>query len=373
VNTETYLRHTLEEWSEDARVPPGLADRALRRRTGRRVAKVALAVGAAALLAGTGAVAVGTRSGPAPVARPMDTSLHTDPDHAPPQRLVAAGQVAVSAYYIGHGDPRKFTRTWYLYNPTSGGYAKVPWAWVAVAPGLRQAAVLDGPLPTARVGILDMKTQRVTRWISLRAAAGGLSWSPDGRRLLVTTYARDPDAMGASPFSGARTGFIVMNVKSGEAHFHSLLFDRENPNTRQDFGWSRSGKLIWAQRMNAPARVFYDLNGAPRPAPPHEADQAQQAGISPNGRLIALSGPPPGPNTVVNDLRTGQQAGVQPMQQLRAWADDTHLIAQGCLPNACGGKLEFYNRLVLVDVSGKTITPLTGYKKGGWEPIFTHR
>jgi hypothetical protein len=373
VNTETYLRQTLEEWSEDARVPTGLADRALRRRTGRRVAKVALAVGAAALLAGTGAVAVGTRSGPPPVARPVDTSLHTDSEHAPPQRFVAAGQVAVSAYYVAQGDPRKVTRTWYLYDPTSGGYRKVPWAWVDVAPGLRQAAVLDGPLPTTRVGILDMKTQRVTHWIPLKAAAGGLSWSPDGRQLLVTTYARDPDKMGSTPFSGARTGFIVMDVKSGKAHFHSLLFDRENPNTRQDFGWSRSGKLIWAQRMNTPFKLFYDLNGKPQAAPPHEADRQEEAGISPNGRLIALPGPPPGPNTVVNDLQTGHQAGVQPMQQLRAWADDTHLIAQGCLPNACGGKGEFYNRLVLVDVSGKTVIPLTGYKKGGWEPIFTHR
>jgi hypothetical protein len=372
VNTETYLRQTLEEWSEDARVPTGLADRALRRRAGRRVAKVALAVGAAALLAGTGAVAVATRSGPPPVARPVDTSLHTDPDHAPPQRFVAAGQVAVSAYYIAQGDPRKVTRTWYLYNPTSGGYRKVPWAWLDVAPGLGQAAVLDGPLPTTRVGILDMKTQRVTRWIPLKAAAGGLSWSPDGRRLLVTTYARDPDKM-ATMESDARTGFIVVDVKSGDSRFQRLPFDPDLPAMRQDFGWSRSGKLIWAQRMSGPDKGFYDLNGVPRPAPPHEADQTQQAGISPNGRLIALSGPPPGPNTVVNDLRTKRQVGVQPMEQLRAWADDTHLIALGCLPNACGSKGEFYNRLVLVDVSGRTIIPLTGYRKGGWEPIFTHR
>jgi hypothetical protein len=175
------------------------------------------------------------------------------------------------------------------------------------------------------------------------------------------------------PFSGARTGFIVMDVKSGKAHFHSLLFDRENPNTRQDFGWSRSGKLIWAPRSNTPFKFFYDLNGKPQTAPPHEADRQEQAGISPNGRLIALPGPPPGPNTVVNDLGTGKQAGVQPMEQLRAWADNTHLIAQGCLPNACGGKGEFYNRLVLVDLSGKTVIALTGYRKGSWEPIFTHR
>jgi hypothetical protein len=374
VNSETDIRRILDEWSTEARVPPGLVDRALRRKTGRRLTTAALVVGAAALLVGAG-VTVQTQVGPHPVTRPapMDTSLRTDPTNAPPRRLVAAGQVAVSAYYTSKGDPRKFSRTWYLYNSATGGYQKVPWAWVDVAPGLRQAAVLDGPLPTTRLGVVDMRTHRVTRWISLRAAAGGLSWSPDGRRLLVTTYARDPDSMGNAPGSGARTGFIVVDAKSGEAHFHSLLYDQNNPNTRQDFGWSRNGKLIWASTLHEPSKIFYDLTGARKPAPPHEDQGYEQAGLSPNGRYLAESGPPPGPETVVTDVTTGKPAGSQPVEQLRAWADDTHLIALGCDPKHCTGKGEFHNRLVLVSLDGKTIIPLTGYRSGGWVPLFTHR
>ena len=375
MNTETYVRQTLNDWSTEARVPSGLADRALRRRTGRRVAKIALAAGAAALLAGAG-VALDTRTRPEPV-RPVDTSLHTDPAEAPPKRFVAAGQVAISAYYVGRGDPRSFTRTWYLYDPASGGYHKVPWAWLDVAPGLRRAAVLAGPLPATRVGILDMKTQRVIRWIPLKAGAGGLSWSPDGRRLLVTTYSANPDAVGPTMNAGPRTGFAVVDPKSGETHVHGLPFAPDAANSRQDFRWSRSGKLIWAASMKAtPAKWFYDLNGARRPAPAHEADEQEEAGLSPSGRYIAVSGPPPGPNTIVKDTRTGRQVGVQPVEQANAWADDTHLIALACPPKKCDGKGEFYNRYVLVGVDGKTMVPLTGYRMNrddGWEPLFTHR
>ena len=380
MKTETFLRQALEEWSAEAQVPSGLADRALRRRARRRFTSAALVVGSAALLAGAG-VAIDARIGEPPsVVRPVDTSLHTDPSSAPPKRFVAAGQVAISAYYTSHAPqngrgPR--TRTWYLYNPASGGYRKVPWAWVDVAPGLGQAAVLDGPLPSARVGIMDMRTQRV-RWIRLKAAAGGVSWSPDGRKLLVTTYATNPDAQQGPYGAGARTGFIVVDVKSGEAHFHRLTFARDDPNTRQDLGWSKDGGLVWAPTaLESPTKVFYDLNGKPKPAPPHEADAAEDAGLSPDGHLLAVPGPPPGPNTIVTDLRTGRRAGLQPVEQLRVWADDTHLVALACSPNKCGGKGEFHNRYVLVSVDGKTLIPLTGYVQNsevsGWEPTFTHR
>ncbi|MGH3381971.1 MAG: hypothetical protein ACRDP6_45315 [Actinoallomurus sp.] len=380
MKTETFLRQTLEEWSAEAQVPSGLADRALRRRARRRFTSAALVVGSAALLAGAG-VAIDARIGKPPsVVRPVDTSLHTDPSSAPPKRFVAAGQVAISAYYTSDATQNgrgSRTRTWYLYNPASGGYRKVPWAWVDVAPGLRQAAVLDGPLPSARVGIMNMTTQRV-RWIPLKAAAGGLSWSPDGRKVLVTTYATNPDSQGGSFGQRARTGFIVVDAKSGEAHFHRLTSDPNEPNTRRDLGWSKDGTLIWAPTgRETPSKVFYDLNGEPRPTPAHEADLAEQAGLSPNGRLLAVPGPPPGPNTIVTNLGTGKQAGLQPVEQLSAWADDTHLIALACSPNKCGGKGEFHNRYVLVSVDGKTLIPLTGYVQNsevsGWEPTFTHR
>jgi hypothetical protein len=375
VKTETYIRKVLDEWSTEAQVPTGLADRALRRSTAERLTQVALVVGVVGLLAWAGAVA-DTRLKPHSVTRPVDTSLHTDPSDAPPKRLVAAGKVAISTYRTLRVSGKKVSYTWYLYDPASGGYRKVPWAWLAVAPGMRQAAVLDGPLPSARVGILDMKTQRVTRWIPLKAAAGGLAWSPDGRQLLVTTYATDPAAE-YRPGTGARTGFIVVDPRSGAAHFHSLLFDRANQNGRQDLGWSRDGKLIWAPTMNfrAPTRLFYDLNGVPRPAPAHEADQLEEAGISPNGRLMAAH---PGPGLSISDLTTGRQVSTLPVMQIVAWADDTHVIVQMCdLKKKCGGPRTLSYRFVLMSIDGRTTVPLTGYKTlatvGSWDPVFTPR
>jgi hypothetical protein len=374
VNTETYIQKVLDEWSTETHVPAGLADRALRRRTAERLTQVALVVGMVGILAWAGAVAE-SRIKQHSVPRPVDTSLHTDPADAPPRRFVAAGQVALSAYRTLRTSGKKVISTWYLYDPSSGGYKKVPWAWVAVAPGLRQAAVLEGPLPSARVGILDMRTQRV-RWIGLKATAGGLAWSPDGRKLLVTTYDADPDG-GYRLGTGARTGFIVVGPESGEAHLHGLRFDRSNANGRQDLGWSRNGTLIYAPTMNfrAPTRLFYDLNGAPRPAPAHEADSLEQAGISPNGRLLASHSEM---NLSVLETRTGRRVRAIPAWRLVAWADDTHLIVLTCdRGDKCGGPRTLSFRYALMSIDGRTTIPLTGYKQNAlvnsWEPVFTHR
>ncbi|MEV5750975.1 hypothetical protein AB0L00_24395 [Actinoallomurus sp. NPDC052308] len=381
---ETLIGRSLTEWSADATVPAGLAERALRRRTRRRVRTVALATGAAALVA-VGAVTTGVERGPAPrpATRPVDTSLHADPAHSPPVRFVAAGRIAMSAYYVthrtGNGLAVASQRTWYLYDPASGGYRETPWAYLAVAPGLRKAAVLEGPLPAARVGLLDTRTRKVTRWIPLGRRAGGLSWSADGRRLLVTTYAQSPD-LPTGPRSSTRTGFYAVDAKTGHTgSFHPLPPDADNFNVRQDLGWSRSGALIWSPTGRVPTRTFYDLRGRPQAAPPHEADGDQAAGLSPNGRYVATGNPGtgPGPLTTVKDAAAGRTVGVQPVEQLSAWADDGHLIAVACEPKACMGKGEFYNRLVLVSVDGKTITPLTGYRHtdrgSSWTPVFTSR
>ena len=371
MNTETYVRQILDEWSGEARVPSGLADRALGRRTGRRYAVAALAVAVTALLIAAGTM-VATRRDPAHP-RPVAVTLHTDLTDAPPKHLVAAGRTALSAYRTLQVSGERVVSTWYLYDPRSGGYQKLPWAWLAVAPGLRQAAVLDGPLPSARVGIMDMNT-RTVRWIGLRAAAGGLSWSPDGRRLLVTTYATDPDAS-YRPGQGARTGFIVLDPRTGEAHFHHLLFDRGNPNGRQDLTWSRDGRLISAPSMNfrPPTRTFYDLNGTGRPAPAHEADQLEAAGISPDGRRLATHETR---GISVKNLSTGRFTPL-PVMQLVAWADDTHVIGLGCDPDHCGGPKTLSYRYVLLSVDGRTSVPLTGLKTlavvNSWEPVFTRR
>jgi hypothetical protein len=395
VNTETQIKNACAHLSARAQVPADLTDRVLGaasapRRRVRRSLGYSLAAGAAAVLVGAGAVAVTTQgSAPkrpvqtiAPVTLSSDTSLRTDLGSTFPRHLVAAGHTAVAAYYTAHKGPSGgIRRTWYLYDPGSGTYEKTPWAYLDVAPGMHQAAVIEGPLPAPRIGILDLATQKVIRWISIGQKVGGVAWAPDGRRLVLTAYAKDPDVFsppvgGPDGPAGSRTGFAVVDSATGRGTFHALPPHPGTIGPRQDLGWSRSGALLWAPTETDPAKVFYDLNGRPQPAPAHEADAMEEAGLSPNGRLQPKFGPRPGPAVTIKNLTTGKTAAILPIEQAKAWADDGRLFAIGCAVKKCTGKGEFHNRLLLVTLHGK-ITPLTGYhrsdKLGSWVPVFTHR
>jgi hypothetical protein len=385
---ETIVRSTLDEWAEEARVPAGLADRALRGRTRRRSVKIALVGGTSALLAGATAVVLVSAGGAVrpsqevafePVSLSAETSVRTDLGSGFPSRLVAAGHMAVAAYYTSNtsmgtvgGTVR---RTWHLYNPSAGKYEKTDWAYLSVAPGMQRAAVLKGPLPTARVGVLDMSTRKVTRWIKVDKPVGGLAWSPDGRRLLLTSYASNPDAPDGAA-QPPRTGYYIVDSAADPGVFHALPGSPDNGSSRQDLGWSRDGKLIWAPTATLPTKIFYDLDGRRRPAPPHEAGDQEEAGLSPNGTLLPAFGPSPGPAVTVTEVGSGRKVAVLPIQQALAWADDGRLFAVGCDVKKCEGKGEFRNRLLLVTLKGK-ITPLTGYRHsdraGSWTPVFTHR
>ena len=388
---ETIVRSTLDEWADEARVPAGLADRALRRRARRRTVKVALFGGTSALLAGATAVVLvaggATGGGPdrpevafEPVSLSSDTSLRTDLGSAFPRRLVAAGHTAVAAYYTTNAgmsrDAGTVRRTWHLYNPSTGEYERTRWTYLSVAPGMQRAAVLQGPLPASKVGVLDIKTRKVTHWIPVDRPVGGAAWSPDGRRLLLTSYASNPDVMGQPPETAPRSGYYIVDGTAGAGPFHPLPPAPGNPNYRQDLGWSRDGTLIWAPTAQVPSKVFYAPGGERRPAPAHEAGDQEAAGLSPNGELLPTFGPPPGPSVTVTKARSGEKVAVLPVQQALAWADDDRLFAIGCDVEKCTRKNEFRNRLLLVTLTGK-ITPLTGYRHsdraGSWPPGFSHR
>jgi hypothetical protein len=407
VNLDTLLRETLREWSEEAEVPQGLADRVLRRRTRRRVFRLSATVGATALVAvGTLLVtqAVVTDSDPIreertislPLSRPGmgGNDVRTDPESSPPRKFVAARQTALSAYYITKDRggskrtmPEAITRTWYLYDSATGTYQRTPWAYLDVAPGLRLAAVLEGPLPASRVGIVDMAGGKVLHWMPVRPGAAGLAWSPGGDRLLVTHYDESPDEnlepgvlprpgfSGPPRDSGGRTGYSVIDMRSAKVAFHRLPPDGNNPNYRQDLGWSRDGRLIWAPTATEPPRTYYEVGGGRTKGEPVSF---QEAGLSPNGRYLATNGSAPGPQTKVVEVATGRVVGTQPMEQLVAWADDTHLIGLDCGSPGCLEKGEFYNRFVMVDLAGRKIVPLTGFRENSqapdsWNPIFTRR
>lgn len=402
--TEDLLRVSLqEEAAEVAPAAPDLADRVLRagarRRTRRFVgAGAAVAVVTALAILVPQAVNGGGGAGPAQVAERMDVVGH--PDQSPPRELIAAGGTAVAAWYTTDwveqpGGDRILTSTYHLYNPTTGRYGQVPWAFVAVAPGMRTAAVLEGELPARRIGVVDLASGKVQRWIPVDRPVGGLEYAPDGKRLLATTYAKNPDRTfkdkprsvndevlpGPDP---SRTGFGVVDLGSGKGSWHDVGYagsemDRALVNSREDFGWTHDGRQVHTTDVGTTS--YYDLSGAKTSTPAAERHVGYViAGFSPNGKLIG------GPMTdsgriesAVIDPVTGETKAVVPGQQLLAWADNRRLFAWGCDPAACSGKGEFRNRLLLVEIGKDSAVPLSNFRKpndaapGRWTPVFASR
>ncbi|MCK2213865.1 hypothetical protein MF672_008685 [Actinomadura sp. ATCC 31491] len=400
------LRDTMEEWAGEARVPHDLADRALRGRVRRPAGPPVLLAGLAAglvavLIAGVTFVLSGQRQ-PAVTVRPATgitlparpspapTDVRADVEHSPPARLVAAGRLAMSAYYTTSEEPAgpnltRYVRTWSLYDPRTGGYERTSWGWLDVAPGLQVAAVLERDLPARRIGVLDLNTRRILAWFDVEHPVAGLSWSPDGRKVLATAYSGFPDTRGRDPRTrnetlppSTRTGYYVVDVEAGTADYHELPArtsgdEPANMNGRQDLGWSLDGTAIWAPTDTQPDRVWYTLDGAPREAPQGQVyvGYSAESALSPDGRLVLG---PDGLPTEITDRATGAVAGRQRVLQLHAWADDDNVLALGCA-GSCGD--EFDNGLVLVSVDGERMTQLAANRDsnrdGAWRWILTPR
>ncbi|PBC96570.1 hypothetical protein BX281_4570 [Streptomyces sp. Ag82_O1-15] len=401
------LRGAVKETAQEVRSPDHFAKRAhqLRRRRKVRgllatgVVAAVIAVGVAVSLAVDGDSNSHERSAgrlPAPdvVARP---------DQSPPRGLIAAGSVAVSGYYTAkvvkkpNGDGI-VTYEWSLLNAATERYDKTAWAWLDVAPGMKTAAVLERDLPASRIGLLNLTTDKVQRWIKTGKDVGGVQFSPDGKRLVATTYSLNPDGLfkdasyrlndktvpGPKP---SRTGFYVIDVASGRAVFTELP-PRKNDHGfitggRQDLRWGRDGKLLWEPWSNKAGKVFYTVGGKEVPVPEQEANLGSPGAVlSPDGKLVTggFAGQSGQIVSEVLDARTGKRAALVPGQELLAWADNHWLIAWRCNPKQCDpGKGEFRNQLVLASLDGKTVTPLSGFRNadlhysGRWTPILTDR
>ncbi|MGW7330478.1 hypothetical protein ACWGIU_18160 [Streptomyces sp. NPDC054840] len=323
---------------------------------------------------------------------------------SPPQELVAAGQVAVSSYYttklVEQSDGNAIgTYEWSLLNAATERYERTDWAWLDVAPGMQTAAVLERNLPVERIGLLKLATGKVERWIELDKRVGHVQFSPDGKRLVATTYSLNPDGLfmdtsyrlngrvvpGPKP---SRTGYYVIDVASGQADFAEQpprSNDREvGPRGgRQDLRWSHDGKLLWEPMGNKEGGIYYDVNGKEMPPPEQESSLPPPRGVlSRDGRLV--TGPFVGKGgqivSEVLDAKTGRRFALVPGQQLLAWADDNHLIAWRCDPRQCDpGSGEFRNQLLLVSLDGKKTIPLSGFREptlryeGRWTPVLTRR
>ncbi|CAM5497333.1 hypothetical protein SGRIM128S_09294 [Streptomyces griseomycini] len=205
MNVDELVRDALREQAAELAAPgPGFADRVLavrRRRRTRRLVSVAAATTAVVAVA-VGVPLLDTGKEEVRPAAVLDgNGVLAHPDQSPPRDLIAAGRSVLAAYYtaepaVRSDDRAALTRTYWLLDPETGRYEKDDrWSFVAVAPGARTAAVLERELPARRIGILDLATGRVDRWIPVDRGVGGLAFSRDGGRLVATTYGEHPDLM----------------------------------------------------------------------------------------------------------------------------------------------------------------------------------
>lgn len=403
MNVDELVREALREQAA-AQTPagPGLADRVLalrRRRRTRRIAAVAAATAAVVAVA----VAVPLLDSGGKDVRPADVVVHhkgteAHPDQSPPRNLISAGGTTLAGYSVT--DTVKLTeetavsrRTYYLLDHETGRYVRTAkWSWVAVAPGMKTAAVLERNLPASRIGLLDLTTGKVERWIEVDHKVAGLAFSRDGRKLVATTYGENPDQLYRSQGQGdwgptmqsSRTGFYVIDVASGTGPWTEVKLEKDpdDPmggmlNARQDFALTDDGRHVWAGNpMGDIGKEFWTLKGEPVSAPAGDKylQWYVEAGKSPNGRLVAgdFAGKKWHTSSYVLDALTGAKTEVRG-QQLLAWVGNKQLIAWDIAKN---DKNEFHQRLVLVTIGSEKEVPLSGFRQGHdgdagrWDPLF---
>lgn len=395
MNVENALRSTLRERAEHTGpAPVDLADRVLgarrRRRRVRWGVSVAVAVTATGLALGQ---LLGGSVDPRPASERDKRDVIGRADQSPPRDFVAAGDTALAAHYTVHwadvSSQRIGRRDYQLLDQRTGTYRPVPWRYLDVAPGLRTAAVLEQDLPARRVGLVDMMTGKVTRWIDLpRHGAGAVEFSPDGDRLVATTYDGTPEesSLGQGPHHGRadarRTGYWIIDLRSGRTAWHRAPDEKEYTSyvLRSDFGWSSDGRFVRSPNHKK-GYDYYDLKGREATAPPAEKHLASApSGVSPDGALVA--GGPAGKSDSTAwllDARTGTRKGVTPGTAFLAWADDRRVVYLGCEPLDCTDYEKRRDRMLLIDLGTGRVEPLSGSifmnrtEKELWLPVFAPR
>lgn len=403
MNADELVRASLrEQAAEQPALGPGFAERVLTVRRRRRTRALASAAAATAAVVAV-AVAVpllGSGKNDAHLASEMNPSdIVAHSDQTPPRDLIAAGDVALAAYYtwsnVKQTDDRAVAvRNYLLLDQKTGKYAKTTkWSFIDVAPGMRTAAVLEKDLPAKRIGLLNLLTGEIERWIPVDRGVAGVEFSPDGSKLVATTYSKNPDLRYKADYDGDgkkndwmpqygqsnRTGFYVLDVDSGKGSWNEVTYNSDALNVRQDFAFSHDGKLVYSGLTTDPQMQYYDFEGneVSKPASEEYVNWFDDAGLSPDGKLVAggYAGNNKKSESELLDPNTGERVTKVNGQQLLAWVDDRRLIAWDIAP----GSNEFHNRLVLVTIGSDKVVPLSGFRKGNdgaagrWTPVFADR
>ncbi|MDX3130522.1 WD40 repeat domain-containing protein [Streptomyces europaeiscabiei] len=407
MNVDELVRDSLRE--QAAEQPPlssGFADRVLtvrRRRRNRSIATVAAATAAVVAVA-VAVPLLDSGKDEVRLATEMNKSdIIAHPDQSPPRDLIAAGDVALAAWYtfdtVKTAKDTVRVRTYRILDQKTGKYVKDSrWSQVSVAPGMRTAAVLEKDLPAERIGLLDLLTGKVERWIPVDRGVASVEFSTDGAQLVATTYSKNPDVLtlAGNDIDGDgkkndtipvtvsyRTGFYLVDVDSGRAEWREVAPEKEGEmltlNSRQDFSFSGDGKLVRSGLSMEPYDQYYDLKGdkVAKPANEKYLTWSVQARLSPDGKLAA-GGFAGGVRTTASEILdpyTGKRLHKIPGQQLLTWVDDKRLIAW----DITAGDSEFHNALVLVTIGSDKTLVLSGARKGNdgapgrWNAVFATR
>ncbi|GGK85700.1 WD40 repeat domain-containing protein [Streptomyces flaveus] len=395
MNVDELVRDSLREQATEQRpLGPGFADRVLtarRRRRTRTLASLAAATTAVVAFAVAVPMLESGNDGARLATEANQSDVIAHPDQSPPRDLIAAGDVALAAYYtwknVEQTDDRAVgVREYRLLNQKTGKYEKTTkWSFIDIAPGMRTAAVLEKDLPTQRIGLLNLLTGEVERWIPVDRGVAGVSFSPDGGKLVATTYKANPDLRFKVDYDSdgdgknndydqshdqPRTGFYVIDVATGKGSWSEVLEENVR-NARQDFAFSHDGKLVYSGLAMEPLMQYYDFKGSKvdRPANERYTQWYVDAGVSPNGRLVANDG------GAVLDAYAGVRIADVPGYTPLAWVDDKRLILWYSEP----GENEHHTRLVLATIGSDKLVRLSGALKGNdgapgqWTPIFAER
>ncbi|MFD7713955.1 WD40 repeat domain-containing protein [Streptomyces sp. NPDC059786] len=406
MNVDELVRESLREQAGEQRpLGPDFADQVLagrRRRRARGFAAVAAATAAVVAVAvGVPLLDSGKDDGTRLASEMNRSDIIAHPDQTPPRDLIAAGDVALAAYFTYSTDKQTkdrgvLRRTYWLLDQETGKYVKAAkWSVLDVAPGMRTAAVLEDDLPAKRIGLLDLYTGKVERWIPVDRGVASVEFSEDGSKLLATTYDENPDLLYRADYDSdgdgknndwmprygetSRTGFYVVDVDSGETSWSRVSGVTDDMNVRQDFEFSDDATRVWAGLSTEPGIQYFDLRGNKAGPPAGEMYRRGSvvAGLSPDGKLVAgdFAGTDKTTASEILDARTGRRLHKVHGQQLLAWVDDKRLIAWDIEP----GTNEFHNRLMLITIGSDKVVPLSGFRKGNdgaggrWTPVFAER
>ncbi|GAB1821187.1 hypothetical protein HerbRD11066_43510 [Herbidospora sp. RD11066] len=314
--------------------------------------------------------------------------ISADTANNPPQTLMAAGSWVVAAYYAQKEVPvddktSRYAYTWWVYSPGQARYVKTDWQWAAISPDRRQAAALEGELPTTRLTIYDLTTMRPVREIALDHPGGGLAWSPDGTKLVVTTYSSSPDEfthVDKLPPEGemrplARTGFATVQVATGEAAWVEIPPVRADRGARIDFEYDADNTRVWAYEQTQ-STVKYRL--APQTEPfrflrNYYTADGRQAG-SAEGLAVDQWGRG---GDYLADTTDGRFLGAffsQMGHGLLAWVDDDRLLGYVCPGgDSCDYGTEF--TMFVSGLAGTDRIDLGTFQSPGtiWQPIVMRR